>query len=162
MDKSNEQIVAEVSEKIQLFLQAYINNINSSVTSVEKTEDGHYIIPALRAEKVELNIITGEAQQFRLTDVAMSKRKVSAIKPFVRVVIPIEEVFQFNENAGYLKLSIGGIVRDVQKTWEKTLGSYQADRFGETFFNIRPLKLVNGDKVMLDFYGDWATNNEVE
>jgi len=162
MDKTNEQIVAEVSEKVQLFLQQYISNLNSCISSVVKTEQGNYIIPALRAEKVELNIINSDEQQIRASEVTMSKRHVTPIKPLVRVILPIEEIFQFNQSNSYLKLSIGGIVSDVQKVWEKNLGSYQIERFGETFLNIKPLQLVNGDKVVLDFYGDWATNKEVE
>lgn len=164
VEKTNEQIVAEVSEKIQLFLQQYLSNINSSVSSVEKTEQGNYIIPALRAEKIELNIINSNSdmQKIHISEVAMSKRQVLPIKVLVRVDLPIEEIFQFNQSNSYLKLSIGGIVSDVQKVWEKNLGSYQNERFGEAFLNIRPLRLVNGDKVFLDFYGDWATNKEVE
>jgi len=167
MDKTNEQIVAEVSEKIQLFLQQYLSNINSSVSSVEKTEQGNYIIPALRAEKIELNIFNSDMQnsdmqKIHISEVTMSKRQVLPIKVLVRVDLPIEEIFQFNQSNSYLKLSIGGIVSDVQKVWEKNLGSYQNERFGEAFLNIRPLRLVNGDKVFLDFYGDWATNKEVE
>jgi len=162
MEKTNEQIVAEVNEKIQTFLAQYLINLNSAVTSVEKTDSGNYVIPALRAEKVELNILKEEIQKINMTEIVMSKRIVAPIKPLVRVLLPIEEVFQFNQNVGYLKLSIGGIVTDVQKVWEKNLGSYQLDRFGQTFLSLRPLTIVNGDKVVLDFYGDWATNNEVE
>ena len=164
MEKTNEQIVAEVSEKIQLFLQQYISNLNSCVSSVEKTEQGNYIIPALRAEKVELNIINNnnDVQKVRTSEVTMSKRHVASIKPLVRILIPIEEIFQFNQSNSYLRLSISGIVSDVQKVWEKNLGSYQVERFGETFLNIKPLQFTDGDKVILDFYGDWATNKEAE